>query len=403
MQRTHATDDLGLTADLDTINGRFSAFLQSHGYAFASTRRFRCDLRFFARWLHARQRRLADVTLEDVPHLVRYSSMAQCATCKEERRACLHVWLRFGERFKRASVAPPWPRWLDEHLHFLEAHKGLVASTPTQRRLQIRDYLQWQFGVRPADWPRVGAPDIIRYAHELAKRDVEAVTTKLKLSALRQFLRFLELRGVVTRVLVDVVPRISTRGQQARRTGLSDKQRQQLLNAFALDCPTGRRNYAMAVCMVDLGLRTSEAVALRLADVDWAQRQLAVPPVKNGCGRTLPIPRHVFAALRSYVDHGRPAARCDRLFLSDPKRRGFPLSTSAVRNHLSRAFHRCGFPFTGAHRLRHTFASRLHAHGADLKQIADLLGHRSLQSTSLYAQVGMRELRALIKPWPLAS
>lgn len=403
MHRTHPIDVVGLTADLDTISGRFSAFLQDHGYAFATARRFRCNLRFFAHWLHVRGRRVADVTLEDVPHLVRYSSMGHSPSRKEERRECLHAWLRFGGRFKRVVPIPPWQHWIDDHLHFLEAHKGAVATTRSHRRVQLARYLRWQFGAHPADWSRVGPPEIIRYVHHLAQRGVQPITTKLELGALRQFLTFLELRGIATRPLIEAMPKISTRGQRPRRAALSDKQRQHLLAVFPRDCPTGRRNYAMALCMVDLGLRACEVVALRLVDIDWTQHHIAVPPAKGGGGRTLPLPPHVLAALRTYVDRGRTPARCDRLFLSDPKHRGMPLSTSSVRNHFTRAFHRCGFPFTGAHRLRHTFASRLHARGADLKQIADLLGHRSLEATNVYAQVGVRELRALIKPWPLAS
>src|SRR5688572_30949387 len=108
MQRTLTLDEAGLAADLETITGRFSAFLQDHGYAFATARRFRCNLRFFAYWLHVRGRRLADVTLEDVPHLVRYSSMGHCPTRKEERRECLHAWLRFTPHTFRDAPAPGW-------------------------------------------------------------------------------------------------------------------------------------------------------------------------------------------------------------------------------------------------------------------------------------------------------
>jgi site-specific recombinase XerD len=86
-------------------------------------------------------------------------------------------------------------------------------------------------------------------------------------------------------------------------------------------------------------------------------------------------------------------------------RRGTALSVGAARQHVIRAFRQCGFPVSwgGVHRLRHTFASRLHSHGADLKQIADLLGHREIETTNLYAQVDVRDLRALVQPWPLAS
>jgi len=70
---------------------------------------------------------------------------------------------------------------------------------------------------------------------------------------------------------------------------------------------------------------------------------------------------------------------------------------------LTRAYRRCGFPkgWQGGYRLRHTFASRLHARGADLKQIADLLGHRHLQTTTLYAKVDLIGLRDLALPWPI--
>ena len=150
----------------------------------------------------------------------------------------------------------------------------------------------------------------------------------------------------------------------------------------------------MTICMIDLGLRISEVIALRLSSVDCEQHLLIVPAVKNGRGRTLPLPRRVEAALHNYIQKGRPRSDCTQLFLSDPKRRGTALSVGAARNHVIGAFRVCGFPASwgGVHRLRHTFASRLHSHGADLKQIADLLGHREVESTNLYAQVDVRDL-----------
>jgi site-specific recombinase XerD len=109
--------------------------------------------------------------------------------------------------------------------------------------------------------------------------------------------------------------------------------------------------------------------------------------------------------LLAYIQKGRPQSDCAQLFLSDPKRCGTALSVGAARLHVIRAFRQCGFPASwgGVHRLRHTFASRLHTHGANLKQIADLLGHREIETTNLYAQVDVRDLRALVQPWPLAS
>jgi site-specific recombinase XerD len=231
-------------------------------------------------------------------------------------------------------------------------------------------------------------------------------TLKGRLSAFRQFLRFLVIRGVGSSALVEAVPSVSTHGQApARPTVLTEEQRRKLLGAFPRRTPVGRRNYAMTICMIDLGLRISEVIALRLNSVDRERHLLTVPGVKNGRGRTLPLPRRVEAALVGYIQKGRPESDCPQLFLSDPKRRGTALSVGAARMHVVRTFRLCGFPTSwgGVHRLRHTFASRLHTHGADLTQIADLLGHREVETTNLYAQVDVRDLRALVQPWPLAS
>lgn len=398
--------NVGLAADLATIDGHFGSYLRERGYSGRTTGYFQRMLRAVAPWLARRRRRLLDVTLEDVPHLVRYFSLGRCLTCKEERRAALHAWLRFSGRFKPTVTAPPWQCWLDDHLEFLAAHRGNVASTLDVRRGVVRSYLQWQFGRETPDWSRVGAADIIRYSHELAQRPLSRHVVKGRLSTLRQFLRYLVLRGVGTRALVEAVPSVSTYGQPSPRTQvLSEQQRRQLLAAFSRRTPTGRRNYAMALCMIDLGLRISEMISLRVDSIDWKQKHLAVPPVKNGRGRMLPLPPRVHDALRAYVDRGRPASDCSQLFLADKKLRGTPLSTGAARLHITHAFKRCGFPSSwgGVHRLRHTFASRLHSRGADLKQIADLLGHRGFETTNLYAQIDVSELRPLVHPWPLTS
>jgi site-specific recombinase XerD len=78
---------------------------------------------------------------------------------------------------------------------------------------------------------------------------------------------------------------------------------------------------------------------------------------------------------------------------------------SGLRQMIRRVYRRCGFParWTGVHRLRHSFATRLFRHGADPKQIADLLGHRGLGSTDTYVQADLTALRTLVRPWPFQN
>jgi len=404
--QSHHTTDVGLAADLDTINGRFHSFMLERRYAECTTHRYERILGDYARWLAVRGRRLADLEFKDVPHVLRYHSMGRSPTCKEERRAALNLWLQFTGRFRPATRPAPWQGWLDDHLRFLADHKGHVAATLVTRRPAVSGYLTWQFGQRPADWSRVCQKDILAYTRELAAGDLRRNTLKGRLSSLRQFLRFVVIRGAISSALVDAVPSVSNYGQSpVRPVVLTEEQRRKLLRSFPRRTPVGRRNHAMTICMIDLGLRISEVIALRLTSVDRERHLLTVPAVKNGRGRTLPLPRRVEAALVAYIRMGRPDSDCPQLFLSDPVRRGTGLSVAAARQHVIRAFRQCGFPASwgGVHRLRHTFASRLHSHGADLKQIADLLGHRGVETTNLYAQVDVRDLRALVQPWPLAS
>ena len=144
-------------------------------------------------------------------------------------------------------------------------------------------------------------------------------------------------------------------------------------------------------------------MGLRLQDIDWQDRRLNIRLSKTGRGRQLPLPAQVLDALRDYVKFGRPQnGPYDHVFLRHPRRSGYPLSRSALKAMVRLAYRRCAFPptWSGTHRLRHTFASRLHQRGVDMKPIADLLGHRRLDSTNIYTQVDMAALRQLARPWP---
>ncbi len=153
--------------------------------------------------------------------------------------------------------------------------------------------------------------------------------------------------------------------------------------------------------MIDLGLRRIEIVRLRLGDIDWAGNTLTVPPAKASRGRRLPLPRHVAAALRKYVRQ-RPVTDNDCLFVGPAMMKGRPVSPEGVTSAIGRAYRRCGFPgWTGTHRLRHSFATRLYARGANMKEIADLLGHHLLMTTDRYTGVDSKALRTLARPWPI--
>jgi site-specific recombinase XerD len=148
-----------------------------------------------------------------------------------------------------------------------------------------------------------------------------------------------------------------------------------------------------------LALRANEVAALTLDDVDWRALTVRLGQTKQRRERLLPLPARVARALVVYLRRDRGTVGHRLLFLNHRPPLGRPLSTDGVRNVIRRAFGRCGIPANGPHLLRQSWASTAHRRGADLKRIADILGHRSVDTTAPYAQVHFEQLREAALPW----
>jgi integrase len=262
--------------------------------------------------------------------------------------------------------------------------------------------MEWQFGTAQANWSQVQPTDIWSFARHHV-RGVKPIMGKSRLGYVRRFLRFVHLRGACGPQLAAAIPKVAVYGGPPRTEVLTPQQQRKLRASFPRSTREGKRNYAMTLCMLDLGLRRGEVIGLRLQDIDWRARRLNIRVTKTGRGRQLPLPDPVLEALRDYIKAGRPQNTLfDHVFLRHPRRSGYPLSQSALSAMIQLAYRHCGFPATwsGTHRLRHTFASRLHQRGVDMKPIADLLGHRRLDSTNHYTQLDLEALRQVAQRWP---
>jgi site-specific recombinase XerD len=184
--------------------------------------------------------------------------------------------------------------------------------------------------------------------------------------------------------------------------GLTDTQLTFFLQSFDLTDPLGRRDYAIARCMTDLGLRCSEVVRLRLESFNWREGTITITGGKGRRTRQLPLPVLTGEAVARYLQHGRPTTRNRRLFVRHHAPVDKPIGRGAICSVICSAYARCGLDdrFAGTHALRHGHAMRLQRSGASLKEIADLLGHEDLDSTKIYAKVDLEGLRAVALPWP---
>ena len=160
----------------------------------------------------------------------------------------------------------------------------------------------------------------------------------------------------------------------------------------------------MALCQVDLGLRVSEVAGLCLEDLDWRAATLRLPAGKIGRARELPLPQRVGQAIADYLHGGRPAPSCRNVFVRHRVPRGAAVTKTLVAGVMRMAYAKvpgCEH-WAGTHVLRHTAATRMHRHGATLKEVADILGHRSLGTTTIYTKVDLPGLTAVALPWPEA-
>jgi site-specific recombinase XerD len=379
------------------IRDSFCAHLRGRGYAESTIRQHEQRLIFFSERAARGGGSLTDLGYEELLALLHRLRPPD----KQLGRGFIRIWLRYRNPSRRLKTTP-WQPLIDEFLDFRANHKGICQTTLAKESRTVRKFLVWQFGPQPCDWSRVTVRDIWRYCDE-SSRNYAANVANDRLSTLRSFLRFVHLRGACAVVLANAVSYRASYGFERRSPPiLSEEQRRQLLESFDRDNREGNRDYAMALCMVDLGLRTGEVVLLRLSDLHWTDDSITVPGIKAHAERTLPLEPSLRGALQTYVDQFRPACASDRVFVRHPRFTGTPLDRAAVAHAMRCAYRRCGFPksWSGAHRLRHTFASRLYSSGAPVKEIADLLGHRSLNSTHRYTQVDFEGLRQVAQPWP---
>jgi integrase len=221
---------------------------------------------------------------------------------------------------------------------------------------------------------------------------------KYLVTVLRSLLRFLFLTGVTERELASAVPAVAGwRGSHLPRA-IPSVQVAALLGSCDRRRRVGRRDYAILTVLVRLGLRAGEVAALALSDVDWRRGEVVI----RGKGRRderLPLPADVGEAIVGYLRRGRPQSTSAMVFLRARAPHG-PMTTFAVTLVVRRASERVGLGPWCAHRLRHTAGTELLRAGGSLAEVGQVLRHRHVATTAIYAKVDRTALRGLAQPWP---
>ena len=276
---------------------------------------------------------------------------------------------------------------------------GLADATRWYRRRYARAFLAAQFGDGSVTVGRITADALIGFVTEQA-RGKRPGSVGVLADSLRSFLRFLQLEGELLADLTGAVPTPPHWSLAPLPPGLSEVELARFWDAFDRATALGRRDYAMARCLADLGLRCQEVAALRLDDIDWRTGVVHLVPGKSRRTAQLPLPPSTGAAVADYLRHGRPTTPSRAIFVQHRAPVGEAAAKTTVRGAIRRAFARADLPWSGTHILRHTAAARMVRGGSSLKLVADVLRHRSIDTTAIYAKVNLPELARVALPWP---
>jgi site-specific recombinase XerD len=297
---------------------------------------------------------------------------------------------------------PPAPesaldRLLIDYRRWLVGERGLAEATVVRYENLAGRFLHQHVSGDEFRFDAVNGAQVVSFLlHESERVSVGAA--KGRVAELRSLLKFLSVRGLTPRLLTTAVPPVAGWRDTGIPKALPAGHVQRLLDSCDRGDPVQARDYAILMLTARLGLRSIEVARLELGDIDWRGGRILLRG-KASREDGMPLPTDVGQALADYLADIRPETSLRSVFIScKAPRRG--IRPDLVSDVTRRACDRAGLPRVGAHRLRHSLATEMLRRGVKLVDIGQVLRHRDLATTALYAKVDLATLRSIALPWP---
>jgi integrase/recombinase XerD len=295
-----------------------------------------------------------------------------------------------------SGLAEAGPDYLDESLeqfyHHLGVERGLAPLTLESYASDLQNFREFLHQTGLTTWEEVTLADLQKYLAELEARGLAATSRARRLSALRQFFRFLQQEEKLGTNPVELLdsPRLPMKLPKV----LSEQEVEALLAAADPSKPLGLRDAALLEVLYATGLRVSELVSLTLRQVDL-RRGVVRPLGKGQKERLVPMVPQAVEKLRRYLAEGRPRLLKEQdspyVFLN---RRGARLTRQGFWKILRAYARKANVRQLSPHVLRHSFATHLLSRGANLRVLQLLLGHADLATTQIYTHLEAERLKA---------
>jgi integrase/recombinase XerC len=301
----------------------------------------------------------------------------------------------------RPKVAPGLVgKELSRYDEYMDHVRGLAPKTRSMALRVVGRLLTSQFGDGPVKIAAIKPDQVRDFFAEQAKLYSKPANAGTVVAALRGYFRYRASRGDALHGLVGVLAYPANWQLSSLPKTLTAEEVEQLVGALGQSGRSMRRADAIVRCALDLGLRSGEVAQIGLDDIDWRAGTITLRHTKGRREDVLPLPVATGKAIAAYLKHERPKTDSRAVFVRYNAPRGWPVGPDLVRKAIRQAYARAGLPYTRSHLLRHTMANRLLAAGSSLKEVADVLRHRSLNTTMIYAKLDSRKLIEVALPWP---
>lgn len=387
----------------------FKHHLTERRYATKTIASYVAEVTHFARW--ACTRRLPLVRIDEVSVAIFLDDHLPSCACtghtrhdRADHRAALgHLLVVL--RAQGAIAQPPVGTTpVDEELRRYDDHmdhvRGLAPKTRTLVLRIVGRLLTERFDGDPVDIAAITPEHIRRFFAEQAALHSKPAGAGSVVSSLRGYFRYRASLGDLVHGLIGALSYPANWAQSSLPKKLIDEEVAKLVGSLSKPCRAMRRSCAIVRCALDLGLRSIEVAQLSLDDIDWHTGTITLRHTKSRRVDILPLPVVTGEAIAKYLELERPKTSNRAIFVRNVAPLDAPVGADLVRITIRQTYARAGLPYTRSHLLRHTMANRLLASGSSLKEVADVLRHRSLNTTMIYAKLDSRSLAAVALPWP---
>jgi integrase/recombinase XerD len=301
---------------------------------------------------------------------------------------------------KPPRVKKPYDWLLDPYLQHLQKECELAPATIRRAREQVGAFLE-SLGRKVVRhrFKTLRAEAVEGYLNQHLKDSPENRTSLN--SALRRLFHHCAVHQYTCMDFSGLIRPARRYRQASSPKGMEDSALERVLKAIDKNTPNGARDYAIMVLMMAYGLRGVSVAELLLEDIDWQHSRIRIRAQKGGKEVLLPLMGSVGDAVVCYLRHRYDKTPFREVFLTvkAPVR---PLNSLGI-SHIVRGYmHQAGITMVGAgsRTLRHSWAIRALANDSPIKSIADVLGHRYIDTTFIYAKADLKTLREVAMPWP---